>query len=181
MQFTIEVKYKCSKTKNLAMVSKTTVLLPTIIAVVMIGILGLLFIPVSIKDKKIDFPRGTLRIDNYTIQVEIADSPAARQRWLTFREDSLPLDSAIILVYNKADLYPLWLLNVGFNVDLIWVDEKGSIVYIVKNAIPCKTSLDAVECTYKNTKPAKYILAATAGFVNYHNITNQSRVKIISI
>jgi uncharacterized protein len=162
-------------------VTKTAVLLPTIIAVVLVGILGLLFIPVSVKDKKIDFPKGTLRIDNNTINVEIADSPAARQRWLTFREQSLPLDSAIILVYGKPDLYPLWLLNVGFNVDLMWVDEKGNIVYVVKNAPPCKSSLDAVQCTYKNTKPAKYILAATAGFVDYHNITNQSRVKIISI
>ena len=163
------------------MVTKTTVLLPTIIAVVIIGILGLLFIPPSIKEKKIDFPRGTLRIDNNTIQVEIAESPAARQMWLTFREHNLPLDSAIILVYSKPDLYPLWLLNIQFNVDLMWIDEKGNIVYIVKDASPCKSSLDAVQCTYKNTKPAKYILAATSGFVDYYNITNQSRVKLISI
>ena len=163
------------------MVTKTTVLLPTIIAVVIIGILGLLFIPSSIKEKKIDFPKGTLRIDNNTIQVEIAESPADRQRWLTFREHNLPLDSAIILVYSKPDLYPLWLLNIQFNVDLMWVDEKGNIVYIVKNAAPCRSSLDAVQCTYKNTKPAKYILAATSGFVDYYNITNQSRVKLISI
>jgi uncharacterized protein len=163
------------------MVTKTAVLLPTIIAVVIIGILGLLFIPVSIKDKKIDFPKGTLRIDNNTIQVEIAESPAARQRWLTFREHSLPLDSAILLVYSKPDLYPLWLLNIQFNVDLMWVDEKGNIVYIVKDVPPCKSSLDAVQCTYKNTKPAKYILAATAGFIDYYNITNQSQVKLISI
>jgi uncharacterized protein len=163
------------------MVTKTAVLLPTIIAVVIIGILGLLFIPVSIKDKKIDFPKGTLRIDNNTIQIEIAESPAARQRWLTFREHSLPLDSAILLVYSKPDLYPLWLLNIQFNVDLMWVDEKGNIVYIVKDVPPCKSSLDAVQCTYKNTKPAKYILAATAGFIDYYNITNQSQVKLISI
>lgn len=163
------------------MVTKTTVLLPTIIAVIIIGILGLLFIPSSIKEKKIDFPKGTLRIDNNTIQVEIAESPADRQRWLTFREHNLPLDSAIILVYSKPDLYPLWLLNIQFNVDLMWVDEKGNIVYIVKNASPCKSSLDAIQCTYKNTKPAKYILAATSGFVDYYNITNQSRVKLISI
>ena len=163
------------------MVSKTTVLLPTIIAVVILGVLGLLFIPLSIKDKKIDFPKGTLRIDNNTIQVEVADTPAARQRWLTFRDDKLPLDSAIMLVYDKPDLYSLWLLNIQFNIDLLWLDEKGNIVYIIKNVSPCKTPLDAARCTYKNTRPAKYILAATAGFVDHYNITNHSSFKIISI
>lgn len=163
------------------MVRKTTVLLPTIIAVVILGILGLLFIPSSIKNTKIDFPKGTLRIDNNTILVEVADTPAARQRWLTFRDDKLPLDSALILVYNKPDLYSLWLLNIQFNVDLLWLDEKGNVIYIIKNASPCKTPLDAAQCTYKNTRPAKYILAATTGFVDHYNITIHSRFKIISI
>jgi uncharacterized protein len=51
----------------------------------------------------------------------------------------------------------------------------------VKNASPCKTALDVTGCTYKNIKPAKYILAATAGFIDFYNITNNSRIKIISI
>ncbi|MDP9289513.1 MAG: DUF192 domain-containing protein [Thermoproteota archaeon] len=163
------------------MVSKTRVLLPVIIGTIVLGTLGLLFIPESIKDKNIGFPNGTLSIDNKTIKIEVADSPVARQRWLTFREDRLPLDSAMMLVYNKSDLYSLWLLNIEFNVDLVWLDEQANIVYIVKNAAPCKTALDVAECTYKSTKPAKYILAATTGFIEFYNITNNSRIKIISI
>jgi len=162
-------------------VTKTRVLLPTIIAVIILGILGLVFIPVSIKEKKIDFPRGTVSTDNKTIQVEVADTPAARQRWLTFREDRLPLNTAIILVYDKPDLYSLWLLNIQFNIDLVWLDNKGNVVYIVKNAPPCKTPLDASDCTYKNTRPAKYVVAATSGFIAKHNIDNGSKLSIISM
>jgi len=47
--------------------------------------------------------------------------------------------------------------------------------------MPCKNTLDASQCTYKNTIPAKYILAATTGFINYHNITKDSKIKLISI
>jgi uncharacterized protein len=72
-------------------------------------------------------------------------------------------------------------LNIQFNVDLVWLDEQANIVYVVKNASPCKTALDVTGCTYKNIKPAKYILAATAGFIDFYNITNNSRIKIISI
>ena len=163
------------------MVSKTRVLLPLIVGTVVLGTLGLLFIPESIKDKNIGFPNGTLSIDNKIVKVEVADSPVAKQRWLTFREDKLPFDSAMILVYNKSDLYPIWLLNIEFNVDLLWLDEQANIVYIVKNAPPCKTALDVTGCTYKNTKPAKYVIAAASGFIEKHKITEKSLMTIISI
>ena len=65
--------------------------------------------------------------------------------------------------------------------DLIWFDEEGSIVYMVEDASPCKNTLDTTNCTFKNTKPAKYILAATSGFIDEHKITERSKMNIISI
>jgi uncharacterized membrane protein (UPF0127 family) len=44
-------------------------------------------------------------VDQDVIKVEIAESNADRQRWLMFREQKLPLDSAMILVYEKPALY----------------------------------------------------------------------------
>jgi uncharacterized membrane protein (UPF0127 family) len=88
-------------------------------------------------------------VDQDVIKFEIAESDADKQRWLMFREQKLPLDSAIILVYEKPDLYSMWLLNIEYDLDLIWFDEEGSIVYMVKNASPCKSTLDATNCTYE--------------------------------
>ncbi|HET6716702.1 MAG TPA: DUF192 domain-containing protein, partial [Nitrososphaeraceae archaeon] len=81
----------------------------------------------------------------------------------------------------KPDLYSLWLLNIQFNLDLIWFDGAGNIVYIKQDAAPCKNTLDAIQCTYKNTIPARYVLAATTGFINYHNITIDSKIKLVSV
>jgi len=50
-----------------------------------------------------------------------------------------------------------------------------------QDALPCKNTLDAAQCTYKNTKPARYILAATTGFINYHNIMKDCKIKLVSI
>jgi hypothetical protein len=163
------------------MVQKVTVLTPAIIVAVVIGVLGLMFIPSDIKHKNIAFPEGTIRIDQDVIKVEIAGSDADKQRWLMFREQALPFDSAMILVYKKPDLYSMWLLNIEYDLDLMWLDEEGSIIYMIKGASPCKNTLDAVNCTYKNTKPAKYILAATSGFIDEHKITERSNMTIISI
>jgi len=162
-------------------VRKITVLLPVIIGCVILGVLGLTFIPEGIKNRNLEFSKGTIVINNHSISTEIAETPAERQRWLTFRTEQLPLNSSLLLVYEKPDLHSLWLLNIQFNLDLIWFDGDGNIVYIKQDVMPCKNTLDASQCTYKNTIPAKYILAATTGFINYHNITKDSKIKLISI
>jgi uncharacterized protein len=146
-----------------------------------LGVLGLTFVPEGIKNRNIDFSKGTIVINNNSISTEIAETPAERQRWLTFRNEELPLNSALLLVYDKPDLYSLWLLNIQFNLDLIWFDGAGNIVYIKQDAAPCMNTLDAAQCTYKNTIPARYVLAATTGFINYHNITIDSKIKLVSI
>lgn len=163
------------------MVRKITVLVPVIIGCIILGVLGLTFIPEGIKNRNIEFSKGTIAINNHSISTEIAETPAERQRWLTFRSEEMPLSSALLLVYDKADLFSLWLLNIQFNLDLIWFDGAGNIVYIKQDAAPCKNTLDAVQCTYKNTIPARYVLAATTGFINYHNITKNSKIKLVSV
>lgn len=163
------------------MVRKIIVLLPVIIGTIILGILGLAFVPEGIKNRNLDFSKGTIVINNHSIRAEIAETPAERQRWLAFRSEKLPFTSALLLVYDKSDLYSLWLLNIQFNLDLVWLDDAGNIVYMIRNAVPCNSTLDAAQCTYKNTIPSKYILAATSGFINYHNITKDSKVKLVSI
>ena len=163
------------------MVRKITVLLPVIVGCVILGVLGLTFIPEGIKNRNIEFSKGTIVINNHSISTEIAETPAERQRWLTFRSEELPLNSALLLVYDKPDLYSLWLLNIQFNLDLIWFDDAGNIVYIKEDAMRCMNALDASQCIYKNTISAKYVLAATTGFIDYHNITRDSKIKLVSI
>jgi uncharacterized membrane protein (UPF0127 family) len=87
----------------------------------------------------------------------------------------------MILVYDKPDLYSMWLLNIGYNLDLIWFDENGNVVYMVKDVPPCKSTFDMADCTYKNTKPAKYVIAATSGFIDKHRVNTDSIMSITSI
>ncbi|NOJ30260.1 MAG: hypothetical protein DA328_08855 [Nitrososphaeraceae archaeon] len=163
------------------MASKKAVLLPTIVATLIIGTLGLVFIPDEIKNKQINFKKGTIKIDETPITVEIAKTQTEKQRWLMFRTDKLSYDQGLIMVYEKSDLYSLWLLNIQYNLDLLWFDENGKLAYFKKNVSPCKTTFDIQECTYKSTKPALYIMATTAGFIDNHNITENSKMTIISI
>lgn len=178
---TVKFKFFLQTLFNNNLVSKLPLLVPLIIIAVAIGAIGLAFVPSGIKNKRLDFAQGTAMINGNLIKVEIAKSAAEKQRWLMFRQERLPLNSAMMLIYDKLDLYAIWLLNIEYNLDLIWFDENGNIVYMVKDASPCKNTLDASNCTYKNTKPAKYVIAAASGFIDEHKITRDSKMTIISI
>jgi uncharacterized membrane protein (UPF0127 family) len=160
---------------------KSAVLIPTIAAAVLIGGLGIAFMPQDIKERSADFPKGTVRVGDDVITVEIAETTAERQRWLTFRQDRLPLDAAMLMKYDTPDLYEIWMLNVEYNLDLIWFDQDGNAVYIKKNVEPCGNILDQVGCTYKPTSKALYIMAGTAGFADEHSIDIGSELTLISV
>src|SRR5437867_7581952 len=102
------------------MARKSAVLIPVIIAAVAVGALGIAFVPPDIKERDTSFPKGTVRIGDDVITVEVAETAAEQQRWMTFRHDQLPLDTAMLIKYNRPDLYEVWMLNVEYNLDLIW-------------------------------------------------------------
>src|SRR5918999_1713005 len=128
---------------------KSTVLIPVIVAAVAVGALGIAFVPSEIRDKNTGFPKGTVRIDDEVITVEIAETAAEQQRWLTFRQDRLPFDTAMLIKHEEPDLYEVWMLNIEYNLDLIWFDENGNVVYIKENVPPCDNVVETVSCTYK--------------------------------
>lgn len=163
------------------MVNKITLLIPIIISSIIIGILGLMFVPSDIKNRNLDFSMGTIKIDNKIINVEIADSDDERQRWLMFRDENLSPNSGLLLVYDRPDLYSMWLLNIRYPLDLLWFDQQGNLVYTVRDAQPCDNVLDFTTCTFKNTKPSKFVFTAHSGFIDQNGITNTSKLEVLSI
>jgi uncharacterized membrane protein (UPF0127 family) len=163
------------------LVRKAAVLIPAALVSFSIGLAGIIFMPDEIKNRSIDFDKGTIKIDNSIINVEIAESDAERQRWLKFRDDKFQSNSGMIIVYPKLDYHELWLINILYNLDIMWFDENGNLVYMKKNEKPCENILDPQKCTVKTTIPAKYIVVSSSGFIQENNITNSSKLTTISI
>ena len=163
------------------MARKSAVLIPAIIAAVAVGAVGVAFIPAEVREvDRTELTKGTVRIDNQVITVEVADTAAERQRWLTFRDDRLAPDAALLLKYDHPDLYEVWMLNIEYNLDLLWFDQDGNVVYMKENVQPCQNVVETVSCTYKTTSKSLYIMAATAGFIDLHGINVGSKMTIIS-
>ena len=77
----------------------------------------------------------------------------------------------------------MWMLNMQFHLDLIWFDENLRVTAIEKNVPPCITTIEVVTCRDNGVSGdnAKYVLEVTTGFVDKFNITENSKLEIISI
>jgi len=157
------------------------VLIPISIAAVIIGVVGLMTMPSEIKLESVEFPMGTIKVDDIPLQVLIADTEPRRVRGLMF-EDQLPYDQGMIFVFEKSGIYSLWMLNMQFSLDMIWFDQDGKVVHIEKDVPPCKTPFEITTCqSIVPDEEAVYVLEVTSGFVDQNNITKDSILNIISI
>ena len=163
------------------MTTRTQALVPIFIAAVVIGIAGLISMPSEIKLESVEFPKGTIMLDDIPLVVQIADTEPRRVRGLMF-QDQLPFDQGMIFVFNQPGLYSLWMLNMQFSLDMIWFDQDGKVVHIEKNVPPCKTPLEITVCqSIVPDGQATYILEVTSGFVDANNITKDSLLELIAI
>ena len=163
------------------MATRLQALIPISIAATIIGIVGILSIPSDSKLESVEFPMGTIKVDNQVLQVQIADTEPRRVRGLMF-QDQLPYDQGMIFVFDEPGSYSLWMLNMQFSLDMIWFDESGNVVHIETSVPPCKTALETMTCqSIVPDGEALYILEVTEGFVEKFNITYNSKLTIISI
>ena len=164
------------------MPTRTHVLVPIVIAAIIIGVAGMLTIPTDVKLESVEFPRGTIKLDDKILVVQIADSDSLRVRGLMF-QDELPYNEGMLFVFDESGTRPMWMLNMQFNLDVIWFDENANVVAIEKDVPSCKTTVEVVACRENGVSGdnAKYVLEVTAGFVDKFNITENSKMEIISI
>jgi len=163
------------------MTTRTQALIPITIAAVIIGVIGLLSIPSESKLETVEFPRGTILIDDIPLEVQIADTEPRRVRGLMF-QDPLPNDQGMIFVFDSPGMYSLWMLNMQFSLDMMWFDENGNLVHLEKNVPPCKAVLEIATCqSIVPNAESLYVIEVTSGFIERHQITSDSKLTVISI
>ena len=164
------------------MAKRAQVLIPIAIAAAIIGIAGIVSLPSEVKLQQVDFPIGTIKIDDIVLSVKIADTDANMARGLMF-EEKLPYDKGMLFVFDKPETRSMWMLNMQFNIDVIWFDDNGNVVSIDRNVPPCMTTVEIFVCKENGVSSdnAQYVLEVTAGFVDEFEITENSKLELILI
>ncbi|MEK7184544.1 MAG: DUF192 domain-containing protein [Patescibacteria group bacterium] len=108
--------------------------------------------------------RHYLYIDNQKISLIIADSSETRIRGLSGMR-KLAKDTAMLFVFDKPDKYGIWMKDMKFPIDIIWLDENQKIIYIEENISP-KT----YPKVFMSDQQSLYVLETNIDFVKNYNL-----------
>ncbi|KKU04853.1 MAG: hypothetical protein UX06_C0007G0008 [Candidatus Giovannonibacteria bacterium GW2011_GWA2_45_21] len=107
---------------------------------------------------------SSLTVGNTKISVEIAKTPAELTRGLSGRTD-LAENFGLFFIFPYADTHGIWMKEMNFPIDIIWLDENFQIIAIKENAKP-----DSYPEVFTPTTPALYVLEIPVNFVQKHKI-----------
>jgi uncharacterized membrane protein (UPF0127 family) len=124
------------------------------------------------------FPSQEIRLDNVTLNVQVADTQARMEQGLQF-SDPLPYNQGMLFVPSSPEVIPMWMPNMKFALDIIWFDSNGNVLHIEKNIPPCTfANLSNCPVYNQNGLPSKYALEVASGFVDKFNISENSKIVI---
>lgn len=100
-----------------------------------------------------------LVVGTTVITAEVVDTPEDRHRGLSGRERLKP-QSGMLFVFEEEGDYGIWMKDMLFPLDIIWINSHHEVVYFKENATP-----DSYPQTFQSPKLASYVLEVPAGFV----------------
>ena len=91
--------------------------------------------------------------------VETMRTDEERTRGLMFRRE-LAEGRGMFFVFDQEDIYPFWMKNMSFAIDILWLDKDQRVVFLQSDVPPCRTEACSV---YTPSAKAMYVLEIPAG------------------
>ena len=79
--------------------------------------------------------QNELRLDGQRYTVSIMRSEAELERGLS-GTDSLPADHGMLFVFPNDSKWAMWMKDMKYPIDMVWLSSVRQVVYTVKNAPP---------------------------------------------
>jgi len=131
----------------------------------LIFFVGIVILLIFLYFKKSPAKYTNVKIGNTVIKAEIADTHLKRIIGLMTRK-YLPENQGTLFVFDQDGFHTIWMMNMSFPIDIIWIDNEKNVVDVVKNAQPCKLNCPI----YRPKQKAKYILEVNANFTEEYKI-----------
>lgn len=105
-----------------------------------------------------------LVIGEVDVEIEIVESVKDRVKGLSGRE-SLEPNTGMLFVFSRTDHHAIWMKDMLFNIDIIWLSDSLNVVHIEENVSP-----NTYPKQFVPKKQARYVLEVPAGFVERYGI-----------
>jgi uncharacterized membrane protein (UPF0127 family) len=127
--------------------------------------------PPAITGPRVVLPSGSV------YKVEVARTPEEQVQGLMFRE-SLPEKSGMLFLFADGAPHTFWMKNTMIPLDMIWMDDRGRVLFISAETPPCK----ADPCpNYGPEVPAASVLEIAGGLAAKEKVTVGSTIRFEDI
>lgn len=109
-------------------------------------------------------PTITFTVGTSTLQAEVVQSTIDRMRGLSGRV-VLEQDAGMFFVFPRAGKHGIWMKEMQFPIDIIWLDEDLRVVTIAERVHP-----DTFPESFYPDEVAHYVLEVNAGYTAVHGI-----------
>ncbi len=124
--------------------------------------------------KRLVYEHAEVWIGKKRLDAMVADSSMKRMIGLMYRK-SIARDGGMLFVFDEIGRHGIWMRNMLFPIDVIWLDDKKRIVDFVQRIRPCGTLFGCR--TYYPVNGAKYILELRSGFIKENRVEKNSTLK----
>lgn len=114
-----------------------------------------------------------LQIGSTTVLASVADTLPKRIKGLS-DTPFLPENVVKLFVFGTEGEQSIWMKDMRYSLDIMWVSKEGQIVHIEENVTP-----ETYPESFSSPTPAWYVIEANAGFVNQHNTVLGERVRLV--
>jgi hypothetical protein len=103
------------------------------------------------------------KTSEYIFNVEIAQTAAGRSKGLMYRK-KLKQNEGMLFIYPKNQIIKMWMKNTLIPLDMLFINENGKIIEIIKMTIPKDLTPVGPEVNLKG------VLEINGGLTSYLNI-----------
>ena len=122
-------------------------------------------VEVETEDWQALFPNTIpLTIGSVVVQASVADTLPKRIKGLS-DTPFLPTGVVKLFAFGVPGSHSIWMKDMNYALDIIWVAEEGEIVHIEENVSP-----DTFPTSFASPTPAWFVVEANAGFVEQYQI-----------
>lgn len=131
----------------------------TLVAILIIAGVGLLF-------WKLNYDQQTLRLHGHTYRITVLRTEDELQRGLSGTAN-LPADRAMVFVFPREDKWSIWMKDMNYAIDIVWLDSAKKVVYLEKNVQPSTYNKKepAKSKLFKPDKVARYVIELASGTI----------------
>lgn len=110
-------------------------------------------------EEKVLTTKKTIIIAESPLVIEVADTEEKRIKGLSGRE-SLPPDTGMLFIFQEKQKHNFWMKDMNFDIDIVWFNEYGEVVYFVEKASP-----ESYPKLLGPTQESRFVLEVPAGYI----------------